>query len=341
MAVHAAMRRYEERGKAGMRRTGPAAAAAILISVVACGGGPASNAPEASTPAASQPVSLDPRPSPTLSPSAAPTASPSPTLLTEADDVTMVVSNRYPYRIWIPIDWVTGEMGAADAFQGPAGQQVDVRHYPAIEDASDAWFGKAREVLEGFAPIDAEGSTVHPAGTSRSFELHPTSNGQKLVLYRLVLVSGTDAWDITWVSPAGEEATDQRLFQSITNTFWPTSEPLNVWSLAVGDCFQSLPISELGRAGTSGVFIGPVDGFARVECSAAHAGEVIATLPDLEEECDPLFEPYIGRSLDGSAFGLLKFVPLLEADLPAGSAGLCVVADESGSSMGTARGSAG
>ena len=245
-----------------MRRTGPAAAAAIIISIVACGGGSASIAPTASMPAASQEASLDPRPSTTLSPTAAPTASPSPELLTAADDVTMIVSNRYPYRIWIPRDWDTGEMGQADAFQGPAGQQVDVRYYPAISDGPDAWFAKANDVLEGFAPIDLEAPATHAAGNGRWYGLHPMANGREVALYRLVILSGKDAWDITWVSPAGNETTDQLLFQSIANTFWPTSEPLNVWSLGVGDCFQSLPISQPGRAGTASVFLGPVDGFA-------------------------------------------------------------------------------
>jgi hypothetical protein len=126
-------------------------------------------------------------------------------------------------------------------------------------------------------------------------------------------------------------------FQTIANTFWPTSNPLNIWRLAVGDCFQSLPLRKPSTDGVAGVFVGPVDGFAHVDCSAPHSGEVIATLPDLEDECEGTFEPYVGRLLAGSALGLWKAIPLEETDLPAGSAALCIVADGTGSSTGTAR----
>lgn len=250
-----------------------------------------------------------------------------------------MVSSRYPYRIWIPTDWEPGSIDAADAFYGPAGQQVDVRYYPSISEEPDAWLAKARGVLEGFAPIDAEGEAIHAAGTAHFYQLHPAANGQDLTLYRLVVMDGSDAWDLTWVSPAGNESSDVIQFQTIANTFWPTSEPLNIWRLDVGECFQSLPLGEPSTDGVAGVLLGPVDGFADVDCSAPHSGEVIATLPELEAECEETFEPYVGRSLAGSTLGLWKAIPLQEEDLPAGRAALCIVAGGPENATGSVRGS--
>lgn len=308
----------------------------MLISVAGCSSGAAASAPTAtSSPSAEGP------PSPTDSPSttARPTASPAPTLLTEADDVEMMVSSRYPYRIWIPTDWEPRAMDAADAFYGPDGQQVDVLYYPSISEEPDAWFAKAKGVLEEFAPIDLEGEAMHAAGAAHFYGLHPKANGQDLAVYRLVVMDGTDAWDLTWVSPAGDEEDDVLQFQTIANTFWPTSEPLNIWRLGVGDCFRSLPLGKPSTDGVAGVLLGPVDGFAHVDCSAEHSGEVIATLPELEAACEGTFEPYVGRALAGSALGLWKAIPLQEKDLPAGSAALCVVAGGPENSTGSARGS--
>ena len=230
-------------------------------------------------------------------------------------------------------------MDAADAFYGPAGQRVDVQYYPSISEEPDAWFAKAKGVLEGFAPIDLEGEAMHAAGAAHFYGLHPQANGQDLTVYRLAVMDGTDAWDLTWVSPAGNEEDDALEFQTIANTFWPTSEPLNIWRLGVGDCFRSLPLGKPSTDGVAGVFLGPVDGFEHVDCSAPHDGEVIASLPELEAECEGTFEPYVGRALAGSALGLWKAIPLQEKDLPAGSAALCVVAGGPEDSTGSARGS--
>ena len=271
---------------------------------------------------------MRPPASPTVvSPSASPPA------------VTNVVSDRYPYSMWIPDDWTTGTMGDADAFQGPGGEQIDVRNYPSIADEPDAWFAKARDVLNGFAPVAEELEVVHPAGQAHWFELHPTNQGQTLDLYRLVLIAGGDGWDVTWVSPAGFEDVNRPLFIDIANQFWPLTGPLNVWSLGVGDCFTSLPIAEPGDAGGDVVFVGPLDQFAPVECTAPHTGEIFEALTEVDAECGDAFEAFVGRSLDESQLKLLEFVPLHASDLPDGIASLCVVADPSGSSTGSAKGS--
>jgi hypothetical protein len=320
-----------------MRRMGQGVAVALLLLTVAACGAEAGS--PVATPASSARQRSTPAPSPSAIAKPAATALPEPTLLPQADDATMMVSSRYPYRIWIPTDWEPGSIDAADAFYGPAGQQVDVRYYPSISEQPDAWFAKARGVLEGFAPIDGEGEAIHAAGTAHFYQLHPAANDQELTLYRLVVMDGTDAWDLTWVSPAGNESSDVIQFQTIANTFWPTGKPLNIWRLAVGDCFQSLPLGEPSTDGVAGVFLGPVDGFARVDCGAPHTGEVIAALPELEAECEGTFEPYVGRALAGSALGLWKAIPLQRSDLPAGTAALCIVSGGA-SSTGTARGSA-
>lgn len=253
--------------------------------------------------------------------------------------MTNVVSDRYPYSIWIPSDWSTGTMGDADAFQGRAGQQIDVRHYASIADDPDTWFAKARDVLTGFAPIAEEVAVTHPAGQARWFELHPTSQGQTLDLYRLVLIAGGDGWDVTWVSPAGFEDVNKPLFVDIANQFWPMTGLLNVWGLGVGDCFSSLPVAQPGDASRDVVFVGPLDQFTPVECTQPHTGEVIEALTEVDADCGDAFEAFVGRSIDESELKLLEFVPLHASDLPDGIASLCVVADQSGSSTGSAKGS--
>jgi len=253
--------------------------------------------------------------------------------------VKNVISDRYPYSIWVPSNWTTGTMGDADAFQGPAGQQIDVRYYPTISDDPDAWFAKARDVLTGFAPIAEELTVTHPAGQAHWFELHPTNQGQTLTLYRLVLIAGGDGWDVTWVSPVGLEDVDRPLFGDIANQFWPLTGSLNVWSLGVGDCFTSAPITQPGDGGGDAVFVGPLDQFTPAECTEPHTGEIFEALTDVDADCSDAFEPFVGRPLDGSRLKLLEFVPLHASDLPAGIASLCVVADDSGASTGTAKGS--
>ena len=313
------------------------AIATVVVLVVACGGAGGTVAPSATNRPASSGLAPSPAdsgstPGPTLT---APPLTPSESPLA----VTEQFSDRYPYSIWIPNDWTTGTMGDADAFQGPAGQQIDVRFYESISDTPEAWFAKARDVLDGFAPIEQELTVTHPAGQAHWFELHPTNQGQTLTLYRLVLIAGGDGWDVTWVSPAGTEQADKALFVDIANQFWPSTGSLNVWGLGVGDCFTSLPIARPGDGGRDVVFVGPLDQFAAVECTEPHTGEVFEALADVDAECGDAFETFVGRALDGSALKLLEFVPLHSSDVPGGIASLCVVADPAGSSTGTARGS--
>jgi len=310
------------------------ALAAVLVSLAACGGGAGSPPPSSISE-----TSVTPSPSPSIAPSDRPASSPATTPAASSPEMTNLTSNRYPYSIWVPDDWTTGDMGDADAFWGPADQQIDVRYYPSISETPDAWFTKARDVLTGFAPIENEVTITHPAGQAHWFELHPTNQGQKLTLYRLVLIAGGDGWDVTWVSPSGTEAADRAFFGDIANQFWPSTGRLNVWGLSVGDCFTSYPITEPGDAGRDVVFVGPLDQFAAADCSASHTGEVFAALTDVDAECGDPFEAFVGRPLAGSQLKLLEFVPLHAADLPDGIASLCVVADPGGASTGTARGS--
>jgi hypothetical protein len=309
----------------------------VLLITAGCGGG-------AGAIASSSPAGAVASPELTPSPSAATQrASASPAQITPSTsppEMTNLVSNRYPYSIWIPSDWTTGDMGDADAFQGPAGEQIDVRYYESISETPDAWFAKAREVLGGFAPIENDLAVTHPAGQAHWYELHPTNKGQTLTLYRLVLIAAGDGWDVTWVSPAGSEDVDRPLFVDIANQFWPSTGPLNVWSLNVGDCFSSLPITQPGEGGRDAVFVGPLDQFAPVACTEPHTGEIFAALKDVNADCDDAFESFVGRPLAGSSLKLLEFVPLHAADLPDGIASLCVVADPNGTSTGTAGGSA-
>lgn len=154
-----------------MGRVGRTVAIATLIVLCAACGGQATSSSSASSP----PASLEP----TVAPTATLTPSPTPTPTASSAEMKGIISKRYPYSIAIPVDWTEGEMGNADAFQGPAGRQVDVRFYESISDDPEAWFTKARDVLEGFAPVADERTVSHPAGAGRLFELHPTTRGRR------------------------------------------------------------------------------------------------------------------------------------------------------------------
>jgi hypothetical protein len=310
----------------------------VLLVTAACGAG--AGATVSSSPAGAA-ASPELTPSPSVPATQHASASPAQiTPSTSLPEMTNLVSNRYPYSIWIPSNWTTGDMGDADAFEGPAGEQIDVRYYESISGTPDAWFAKASEVLSGFAPIEKDLAVTHPAGQAHWYELHPTNQGQTLTLFRLVLIAAGGGWDVTWVSPAGSEDVDRPLFVDIANQFWPSTGPLNVWSLNVGDCFSSLPITQPGDGGSDAVFVGPLDQFARVACTEPHTGEIFAALKDVSADCGDAFEAFVGRPLAGSSLKLLEFVPLHAADLPDGIASLCVVADPKGTSTGTAGGSA-
>jgi hypothetical protein len=178
--------------------------------------------------------------------------------------------------------------------------------------------------------------------SARWYEAHVTDGGRALLLIRVVAYDQPDGWDLTWVSPAGDEDADRSRFEAVVETFQLSEALRNVWKLAVGECFGSLPISQPASAGKSAVFMGPVDEFLEVPCDAIHTGEVISAFQaSADVDCDRYFEPFVGRPLKGSAYALLAFFPMprrgaIEGD---GFEVRCVVANASGAAEGTARGS--
>jgi hypothetical protein len=231
-------------------------------------------------------------------------------------------------------------MGAADLYSNSNGDQVDVRFYMAIPDDADTWFGKATELLASFAEIEDERPVNVAGNQGRQYELHPSQDGRELFLIRSVLLDGGDAWDVTWVSEAGNEAADRARFETMLASFERVAAFRNVWGLEVGSCFDSLPLAPDRDGGASILFVGPVDGFALADCGQPHTGEIIAALGSETDTCDAVFEPFVGRALAGSAYILLEFMPLQETDLPPGVTKLCAVTDSSGISSGSAKGGA-
>ena len=192
-------------------------------------------------------------------------------------------------------------------------------------------------MLEGFAPIDQQQPVTVVGNDGRWVRAPPDGRRPGPVPDPHDVRRRTGRLGPDPVSDAGREAADRERFRAILDSFERT-DLQNVWALGPGDCFESLQLVPPDRAGSSSVFIGPLDGFAAVDW-CTHTGEVIATVASADSDCDDAFSTYVGQPLAESALALLEFVPLSASDLPAGVASLCVVADPAGSSTGTAEGS--
>jgi hypothetical protein len=331
-----------------MKQTWRAVTALAVTAIVVACAGTGSTAPVA-PPKATAGATIDSTPA--VTPSATPRLTlppPSAPATPAASDVlSRVESNRYPYSIEIPASWGSGEMGAIDVY-GPESEryrQVDVQFHAMTGHDAAGWFAEAVKTLNNFAPIDVQRETTLdaiPGGPATWYEVHPSADGHELFIIRIVVVDGPDAWDLTWIAPAGTEEADRGAFTRLVDTFQRSDAPRNVWSLAVGDCFASLSLADASQAGRSAVFVGPVDQFQRLPCDDAHTGEVIAAfVASADIDCDAYFKPYVGRPLKGSSYAVLTFMALPSPTQAGDGAEVrCGVADASGPSVGSAKGSA-
>ena len=309
-------------------------ALATALLLVGCANPAASTAPDRSAsstpraiPSATPSVALSPSPQATTSPSTTPFVA-----------TTAYVSSRYPYAMSVPASWAPIDLDANDQFFGD-GEHLSVQYIPGLEVSGADLFSEAAANVRAAAPVEDARQIKVGSRDAQWLEAHLSVDGTPSFVIRVTIVDGSSAWDLVFTSPTGNEDRDRQRVAAILDSFETSNAPRNVWGLAVGDCFASLPLAADSKAGSSALFVGPVDGFSAVPCDRPHAGEVAGQLTKSTTDCDSVFKEYVGRKLAGSRLVLLTFAPIGSDVLPSGVTGLCVVADPSGSTSGTVKGS--
>ena len=305
-----------------MGRLGTLLAAAIFVS--ACG----ASVTESPSLTASQPAS--PSPSPVGGDlGGAPSATPGPAWERH-------VSKRFHYELAHPADWDVDTSDQWDQFYSPKIAQLQALRdaVPAdatLEQVAAAEVSSAER--DGFT-LDANEAYTLDGVTGRFLTFHGTVSGIPSYQYEAFTIRGGYEYFVGMLTPIEDDSADRALFEQMLSTF---RFDRNVWGLAAGDCFTSLPL--MGSAGQTALFVGGVDGFEKVACTDPHTGEVMAVLsPQATKRCDAFFADYVGRAIEGSRLALLAFTPVAADYAPPDVTGVCVVTDPSGPSTGSVAG---
>jgi hypothetical protein len=135
------------------------------------------------------------------------------------------------YVVLYPDEWTFSEESnrgrVFHLFAGPGGQEAQVVLFTELDGVTpEDWFAESADLLEqqfGVQPLE---KPISLGGReARLFALHTVDHGQRYLFLQAVILGDGLAWDISWWSFAGNEASDEEQFGQILSTFTPLQPP--------------------------------------------------------------------------------------------------------------------
>ena len=141
-------------------------------------------------------------------------------------------SDELGYRMAYPIDWTvrhvpaSGELIATDEYLGTVDDSVQVRAFADLQGAptvEDYYRAAAQSLLRGFGtePEIPHRLILEDGSQARVMTLHFEDAGEEFFFQLAVIVRGTQAWDLSWYSLAGNETDDGATLLKMLMTFAP------------------------------------------------------------------------------------------------------------------------